>query len=602
MKIRVADYIAEFLVRSGIDHVFMVTGGGAMHLDDAIGHCQGLKCVFDHHEQACAIAAESYARVAHKIAAVCVTTGPGGTNAITGVLGGWLDSIPMLVISGQVRYDFTVRSSGLPLRQLGDQEYDITKSVANMTKYCVMVTDGLKIRYCLEKALYFALNGRPGPCWIDVPLNIQSSIVETDELCGYDPAENPEVRQAPIDEKTVDAVMRKLRTAKRPVIYAGSAIKMSEAYENFLRLIEQLNVPVVMTYNSFDNLWVDHPLYAGRGGINGDRAGNFAVQNSDFLLSLGSRLSVRQVGYDFKDWAREAFTVVVDIDPAELKKPTLHVDIPVCGDVAEFIGDLLKVSSGYRYDGEEWLKQCREWVRKYPVVTKQQAFPAGKVNPYYFMKALSERLPEGQVVVFGNGSACVTSSQTFMTKRRQRIVKNSGCAAMGYDLPAAVGAAVACGETVVCVTGEGSMQMNLQELQTILQNKLPVKLFIINNNGYHSIRQTQMNFFQPPLVGIGGDSGDLSFPSIEKLAAAYGFPYLRCEENAGVDEFVKKAIAAEGALLAEVVVTIEQKFEPKSASKKLPDGRMVSAPLEDMFPFLPREEFLNEMIIDPVKE
>lgn len=601
MKIRLADYVAGFLVKNGIERVFTVTGGGAMHLNDALGHCEGLKCMYNHHEQACAIAAESYARVAGKIAAVCVTTGPGGTNAVTGVMGGWLDSIPMLVISGQVRYDFTVRNSGLPLRQLGDQEFDITKTVSDMTKYCEMVTDKNKIRYCLEKALFFALNGRPGPCWLDIPLNIQSAYIETDELVPYVPSENPEVRPNIVKDCVIDQVCAKLVSAKRPVIYAGSAIKMSGAYEAFLQLVDKLNVPVVLAYNSFDCLPFSHPLYAGRAGINGDRAGNFAVQNSDFLLSLGCRLSVRQVGYDYKNWARAAYTVVVDIDKAELSKPTLHIDLPVCADVFEFIGKMLKKPNlSLKNDG--WLDKCRDWVKKYPVVTQKQIDWEDKVNPYYFMKTLSECLPEGQVSVFGNGTACVTSSQTFLVKRAQRIVKNSGCAAMGYDLPAAIGAAVACGRDTVCVTGEGSLQMNIQELQTVVQNKLPVKLFIINNGGYHSIRQTQGNFFGPPLVGIGPESGDLSFPQLERLAWAYGIPYTSCHENQRVESTVKEFIATAGYGICEVFVSQNQRFEPKSASKKLADGRMVSAPLEDMYPFMARDEFLSNMMIEPVNE
>ncbi|MBO5459121.1 MAG: thiamine pyrophosphate-binding protein, partial [Lachnospira sp.] len=342
MKIKLSTYVSQFLVDHGITHAFTVTGGGAMHLNDSLGHQEGLTCVYNHHEQACAIAAESYARIHNKIAALCVTTGPGGTNAMTGVVGGYLDSIPMLVISGQVRYDTTARSTGLPLRAMGDQEFDITKSAEAMTKYCEMITDPKRIRYCLEKALYIATTGRPGPCWIDIPLNIQGSYIETDELCGFDPEGYEENLAPAIKDEDVDFIIEKIKASKRPVFYAGNGIRISGGFETFKNVAELLGIPVATCWDSIDAIYDEHPLYVGRGGIMGDRAGNFAVQNADLVFACGNRLSIRQVGYNWTTWAREAYVIVNDVDEAELKKPTLHVDMPVWGDAKELLEKLEK--------------------------------------------------------------------------------------------------------------------------------------------------------------------------------------------------------------------------------------------------------------------
>ena len=600
MKIRVADYIAEFLVQNGITDVFSVTGGGAMHLNDALGHKEELTCTYNHHEQACAIAAECYARVENRIAAVCVTTGPGGINALNGVAGGYLDSIPMLVLSGQVRYDTTVRSTGLSLRALGDQEFDITKAVACMTKYCEMVVDPKQIRYCLEKALYIAQHGRPGPCWLDIPLNVQSSYVETDELKGYDHLEYDRTLPLPVADDLVDTILDKIRQAKRPVLYAGNGIRLSGGYETFRRVVEKLHIPVVTCWDSIDAIEDDHPLYAGRGGIMGDRPGNFAVQNSDLLFSIGSRLSIRQVGYNHASWARAAYTIVNDIDGEELKKPTVRIDLPVhadARDLLDLIDEKIKRDEPL-FHGEDWIAQCQAWRKKYPVVQPKHALPQAKANVYCFIDKLSKSLPEDYITVVGNGSACVVGSHGYTIKRGQRFLINSAIASMGYDLPAAIGACIASGrEELVCITGDGSLQMNLQELQTIIHHKLPVKLYVINNSGYHSIRQTQKNFFGEPLVGIGADSGDLSFPDLSKLADAYGFPYFSCGSNEELDQTIRQVAGCEGPVICEVFVTTDQQFEPKAASKRLEDGSMVSAPLEDLAPFLPREELKENMYI-----
>ena len=618
MKIKVSDFVSQFLVDNGITHAFTVTGGGAMHLNDSLGHQKGLTCVYNHHEQACAIAAESYARIHNKIAALCVTTGPGGTNAMTGVVGGYLDSIPMLVISGQVRYDTTARSTGLNIRAMGDQEFDITKSAAAMTKYAQMVTDPKQIRYCMEKALYIATTGRPGPCWIDIPVNFQGFYVDTDELEGFDPAEY-EAQLAPhVTDEQVDAIIDKIKNAKRPVLYAGNGIRISDGYESFKKVVELLNIPVATGWDSIDEIYDEHPLYVGRGGIMGDRAGNFAVQNSDLVFAIGNRLSIRQVGYNWKTWAREAYVIMNDVCEDEMKKPTLHVDMPVWADAKELLEKMaarLEKTGEKVFTGNDWIERCQQWKKNYPVVLPKHYEDKNHANVYAFIKELSSRLSEGQVTVVGNGSACVVGSHAYVIKKDQRFIINSAIASMGYDLPAAIGAAVAehgdkalygrsltddSVKDIILVTGDGSIQMNIQELQTIIHHKMPIKIFLINNQGYHSIRQTQTNLFNKNFVGIGPQSGDLSFPDMSKLAPAYGYPYLSCDGNDKLDETIDKALGMKGPVICEIFVSTEQNFEPKSSTKRLEDGTLVSPPLEDLAPFLDRDEFRKNMIIDPI--
>ena len=597
MKIKLAKYISAFLVEHGITNAFMITGGGAMHLNDALGHQKGLSCMYNHHEQACAIAAESYARVHNKIAALCVTTGPGGTNALTGVLGGWLDSIPMLIISGQVRYDTTARSTGLPLRAMGDQEFEICKAVASMTKYCEMVIDPLKIRYCLERALHEATSGRPGPCWLDIPLNVQGAFIETDELIGYDSKEFDATLPPPVSSDVVSSILERIKQAERPVFYPGNGVRISGGYEVFKKVVDKLNIPVVTCFDGIDLMSDDDPLYVGRGGTLGDRAGNFAIQNSDLVLSVGNRLSIRQVGYNYSTWARNAFVIANDIDENELRKPTLHVEMPVWADAKDLLEKMdATLPNGKLFRNESWLECCRNWKRKYPVIQERQIKQVGKVNVYAFIKTLSSKLPEGQITVVGNGSACVAGGQVYVIKKDQRFIMNSGVASMGYDLPAAIGACVSSGKReIINVTGDGSLQMNIQELETISYHRLPIKIFVVNNNGYHSIRQTQSAYFEDPKVGIGVDSGDLGFPKLEKLIPAYELPYYRIDDNQKMPQELDRILAQKAPFVCEVFVDTEQNFEPKVAAKKLPDGTMVSATLENMSPFLPEEELAENM-------
>lgn len=615
MKIRLADYVANFLVEKGVTDVFSVVGGGAMHLNDALGHNKGLKVTYNHHEQACAMAAEAYARLENRIAAVCVTTGPGGTNALTGVVGGWLDSIPMFVVSGQVRYDTTARYAYKfthePLRAVGDQEYDIVKSVAPMTKFAYMVEDPLQIKYALEKGWHLATTGRPGPVWIDIPVNYQGTYIETDDLYSYDPTEDDKKLPPKVDELVISKVIEKIASAKRPVFYAGYGIRLSGAYDVFRKVIKKLNIPVVTYWNAIDLIETEDPLYVGRAGNMGDRPGNFAIQNADLILAVGTRISIRQVGYNWKTWARAAEVIMVDIDKGELKKPTLHVEMPIWADAKDFLSNLERKIENLKKDHQNsidpsWLLQCQKWKKSYPVVLEKHwnKQRADKVNVYAFIGYMSSILPENSLTALSNGACCVVGHQAYFIKKGTRVANNSAIASMGYGLPAAIGTCLGGGrKETVCLEGDGSLMMNLQELQTVISNNLPIKIFLINNSGYQSIRITQNNLFSSHTkVGIGKDSGDLSFPSYKKIAEAFGYRYFSASSNNEMKDVVNEVISLKGPVFCEIFTDTEQVWEPKSSTKRLADGSLVSPPLEDLAPFLPREELKEQMYIDMVEE
>lgn len=595
MEIKIAHLIADFLVSKGVKHNFTVTGGGAMHLNDALGHKEGLTCVYNHHEQACAIAAEGYARLTGKIALCCVTSGPGGTNAITGVMGGYLDSIPMFVLSGQVKRETTLWSTDVPLRQLGDQEFPIIDSVQNMTKYAVMVTEPNDILYHLEKAWFLANNGRKGPVWLDIPLDVQAAKVDKDSLRHFEgSAEEAELKakeNPSYDEATTAAILDKLKNAKRPVVFAGTGVNVAGARAEFLKACDKLKIPVVTAWNAHDIMTDDNPYYCGRPGTVGTRGGNFVVQNADVLFVIGCRLNIRMISYNYKEWAKDAYKIVVDIDEAELRKPTVNVDMKVNADLVDVLNSINASSYEANPIHEAWLKWSKDIDAKYPACLPSYDEIKNPVNPYVFIDKFSKTLEEGDKVICGNGSACVVTFQGFHVKKDQRLFTNSGCAAMGYGFPAAVGACVAEeGKRVICVDGDGSFQMNLQELQTVVYNKLNLKIFILNNNGYHSIRQTQTNLFQPPLVGVCDGNG-LSFPDLEKLAYAYGIRFVRISDSSEVEAKTAEVLSGNDPVLCEVVLNDKQNFAPKLSSKVLPDGKIVSPPIDDMFPFLERDEF-----------
>lgn len=591
MEVKVAKYISQFLVKQGIKDCFMVTGGGAMHLDDAIGHQEGLHCTFNHHEQACAIAAEGYTRMTGKLSVVCVTSGPGGTNAITGVMGGWLDSIPMFVISGQVKRETTIWAvPDLNLRQLGDQEFNVIDSVKNMTKYSVMVTNPQEIAYHLEKALFMATNGRGGPVWLDIPLDVQGAKINTEDLIHFNPDQEVVWRTPDVKQSAIDIVLQKIRNAKAPLVLAGTGINLGGAQQKLLDFLEKYQIPVVTAWNANDTVAYDNPYYVGMPGTVGMRSGNFAIQNCDLLISLGCRMNIRMIGYTHHDFAKNAFKVVVDVDPRELIKPTVQPDLPIHADVNQFLDSMIKQEYSPVDSHKKWVKWCKDLLFKYPTV-KEEFHKDGLINPYAFIDKLFSHLNSSDRIICGNGAACVITFQAAKVKQGQRMFTNSGCAAMGYGFPAAVGVAVSDNsKRTICIDGDGSVMMNIQELATVAHNKLNVKLIILNNNGYLSIRQTQRNLFQPPFIGIDSESG-VGFPSFEKLADAFGLKYFRIDHENTSDEILKQVLDSDGPCVCEAVVDPNQNFEPKSSSKVLPDGRIVSPSLDDMAPFLAREEF-----------
>ncbi len=590
---KVANYIADFLVDHGIDHNFTVTGGGAMHLNDALGHKAGMTCVYNNHEQASAIGAEAYARLTGNIACLCVTSGPGGTNAITGVLGGWLDSIPMLVISGQVKREMTISHyPELNIRQIGDQEFNIVSAVSSLTKYSVMVNEANEIAYHLEKALFLSKNGKCGPVWLDIPLDIQGAKIETNDLVHFEPKDEDYEKYDKFSSEDANRLVELIKNAKSPLFLSGSSIQYSKAEEAFLKLVEKYRIPVVTAWAANDTLTSSSPYFVGVPGTIGTRAANFAVQQADLLITLGCRMNVRMVGYNKGDFGRNAYKVMVDISQAELSKPTYTPDWGICADVHDVIDKLNSVDYCRPEHHDKWLQWCQKVRKDFPVVLPEYHTDE-QINPYVFVEDLFKHLDKEDTIVCSNGSACVIPIQVSEFKQGQRLLCNSGCAAMGYGLPAAVGAAVARkGARVICTEGDGSIMMNIQELPTARQYGLNLKIIILNNDGYHSIRQTQLNNFGEPLVGVGKDSG-VAIPSFRKLADAFEIPYFAIETEKEASDILEKALNTDGTVICEAFVDKNQFFAPKSSSKILPDGSIVSPSLDEMAPFLEKEAYDN---------
>ncbi len=616
-KMRVADYIAQRCFEAGAKHVFLITGGGAMHLNDAFGRNKNLTPICFHHEQAAAMAAESYFRDSNTLAVLNVTTGPGGVNALNGVFGAYVDSLGMLVISGQVKSETYFKNYPIPLRQLGDQEVDIVSMARPIVKYATIIENAKEIRKIMDYAVFLATNGRPGPVWVDVPVDISSIQIEPNELEGWDgnldelicnpditpntKMELQELQSPPSLEKDISVILEKLKKAKRPVLFAGMGIRISNQHAHFLKIIELLGIPVVTGWNAHDILANENPFYAGRPGSVGDRAGNFTVQNADLLIVLGSRLNIRQVSYNHENFAYRAYKIHIDVDRAELDKPTLHTDLKICSDLKKFIPAFLEAIKEYTplVPHKEYLNWCKERVKKYPTVLPEYKHTNTHVNPYAFVSEMIENLREDDIIVTGNGSACVMSFQTAIIKKGQRLYTNSGDASMGYDLPAAIGACISRGsKRVICLAGDGSIMMNLQELQTVVGYNLPIKIIILNNNGYLSIKQTQHNYFSDNVFGTCSTDG-VSFPDFIKIGLAFGIDSYKVEKiEDWRSKSVQCALENNKPVLIEVVCDPEQVFSPKLVAKKLPDGRMLSPALENMSPFLSDEEMEGNTIKD----
>lgn len=595
-QIKVSDFIISFIDSLKVDTVFLISGGGCIHLIDSIGKNKKIKFICNHHEQASSMAAEAYSRITGKIGVCLVTTGPGSTNTITGLAGAWLDSIPVLFISGQVKRETIADYS--KLRQLGDQEINIIDIVKPITKYAVTINNPNNVLYHLEKAVDLAKTGRPGPVWINIPLDIQGAFIAKSKLKKY-------VRKKDNSKKDyfknlsndVVFVLEKLKGATRPLLFVGNGVRLAGAEKQLLELISELKIPVVTGFAGFDLVSNQNKFFAGRPGTIGQRIGNFSIQNADVLLVVGSRLNVRMVGYDFRSFARGAFKIMVDVDKEEMTKKTISIDCKLNYDAKDFMNEMISQLKNKRVDffRREWISRINFWKEKYWPVLPEYWQQKKLVNPYCFIDVLSKYVKKNDIVALSNATASICTYQALKFPQGTRVLTNSGCASMGYGLPAGIGALLTnkTGRTI-CIEGDGSIQMNIQEFQTIVYNKLPLKIFVYNNGGYVSIRLTQTSLFKGHLVASDSKSG-VGCPDLLKVARAYGIPTVKIDSNDDLDKKINMILETKGPIVCEVVVSPDMIFSPKSASMQLKDGSFVSRPLEDMYPFLSREELKENM-------
>ncbi len=602
---KLSDYVFRVVADTGVKHVFLVPGGGAMHLNDSLSRCSGVDFVCNLHEQASAIAAENYSKATNHLGVALVTTGPGSTNAITGLAGAWLDSTPCLFLSGQVkRADRMFMLDGTPLgvRQVGMQEVDIVSIVRSLTKYAITVDDPGSIRYHMEKALYLAKSGRPGPVWIDIPLDVQASPIDPGTLRGFDPSECKAAIQIDL-EALVSETIHALNKSECPILLAGNGIRLARAEKEFLELVEMLDIPVESTWLAIDLIADDHPLFVGRPGSLAPRGANFAVQNSDFLLALGARLDRVITGYSPERFARAAHKVMVDIDPAELAKMGDSIQTKVQADAGEFIRALLRRKSEIqRKDRLPWKQRCTDWKNRYPVVLPEHRKPEGLISMYHLAEALQDVLPANTPIVSGSsGSAIELFLLALRVKAGQRVFHTTALGAMGYGIAASIGVCLANGRRpVVCVDGDGGFQFNIQELETVSRLKLPITFFVLNNGGYASIRISQTNFFGAPRIGCSPETGQ-TLPDITKVAQAYGLQTDVIRDQSDLRADLRRVLSRGGPLVCDTFVLPDEFRGPRLSSVQRPDGSFVSKPLEDLYPFLSREEFLSNMLI-PVEE
>ena len=570
---RVSDYIIQYLRDEyNIETIFTVSGGGCIFLIDSLGHTEGVNYVATHHEQAASIAAEGYARMNNKLGACIVTSGPGATNAMTGTLCSWLDSIPVIVISGQVNKELTTNYTGLPLRQLGDQEYNIVESVKNMTKYAVQVNNADDIRFHLEKACKLATSGRPGPVWLDIPLNIQSANIEPEQLHGYnEPIEFPQASKLDIEQ-----VIAKWNNAKKPLLLVGNGVRLSGGVNELRELLSKTNIPAISAVNGNDIVTSDYEHYCGRFGTHAQISANKLLSECDFLLSIGSRLYVRQTGYNFKGFAKQAHRVYVDIDQNELNKPTLFPDHKIHSDAKDFINKLLQ--ENINLSSTEWLEECKE-NNKAPKVLQRHRDKKHNASVYAFIEQLSKVLPKDHHIVTSDGSANVVTMQVMDLTGNQRLITNTGCAPMGYGLPAAIGAATH--NKIVCIEGDGSLHLNVHELQTMKHYNLPIKLIVINNDGYLSIKVSQKTFFNGNYVASEKNSG-VSFPNYEKLIKAYDLPYFNITNNDNIHPTLTEFLSQDGPCVLEIFTDPDEFHEPKVVAKLDNEGKFIPGELNSI--------------------
>ncbi|MEC8085469.1 MAG: thiamine pyrophosphate-binding protein [Pseudomonadota bacterium] len=600
-KITVADYFQKLLNIYKIDQSFIVTGGAAMHLNDSFRKNKKISNTFCHHEQACSMAADAYYRVCNKPAVVCVTAGPGGVNAMNGVYGAFVDSIPMIVVSGQVRSDNISIESVPGLRQFGDQEADIVGMTKPITKFSVRLKKNDDFPSIFHHALSLATDGRPGPVWIDIPLDIQGMLInEPDEKDLQVMKITHDYDEPDYIRGKINVLLEELSKSQRPVLVVGNGVRFSNKYREFTQIIDKLSIPVLPVQNSADLVPNDHPSFCGRPGADGDRAGNFVQQNADLVIIMGARMHVRQVGFNWKTYAREAKRIMIDVDEKEMIKPNLRIDIKIHANLTTFIPQLKKRLDNYTPEQAhvEYLSWSQLRLKKYPVLQdyhyKNQK---NTINPYLIMHTLFSNFRDDEIIATGDGTAYIVSIKTAIINKNSRLFHNKGCASMGYDLPAAIGAWLACKkDRVICITGDGSIMQNIQELQTIVHNKMPIKIFVINNDGYHSIRQSQSNYFDGKEIGCGPSSG-ISFPDFQKISSSFGIESYNVTTIDELKENMSHVLSTSNPTFTEIAVDKNQLFEPRLSSKRLPDGQIVSLPLEDMAPILPREEFEKNMIV-----
>ena len=604
---KLSDYVIRFIADQGVKHVFLVTGGGAMHLNESLSRCPAIEPVCNSHEQASAIAAENYGKATNDLGVAVVTTGPGGTNAVTGVAGAWLDSTPCLFISGQVkRPDRMFDAAGNPLgmRQLGVQEVDVVSIVKPVTKYAVTVLDPQTIRYHLEKAVYLARSGRPGPVWVDIPLDVQASPIEFETLPGFDPVERAAPTENAFLDRQIDELIQALNRAERPLLFAGNGIRLARAEREFAELTRLLKIPVVATWCAADLIASDDPLYVGRPGTLASRGANFALQNCDFLLTIGVRLDFAITGYAPEKLAREAHKVMVDVDPAELQKLKPYIQTPICADAGMFLRALLARGDELEpKDRNAWDRRCADWKTRYPVVTAEHRKPEGRVSVYHLAEVIGcETKPTDLMVSGSSGSGIELFLLACPTRTGQRIFHTAGLGAMGFGLPASIAVCLAGGgKRTVCVDGDGGFQFNIQELETVARLNLPIKFFVLNNEGYASIRASQANYFGQASIGCDDRTG-LTIPDISSVAAAYGLKTAVIQEQSDLRNAVRQVLDTPGPVVCDVRVIPDEIRAPRLSSMQRPDGSFVSKPLEDLWPFLDREEFRENMIIRPLEE